>query len=93
MENLIKELYYGNICPAEQMGKITPEVSAIMKRVHENEDKLESSLNNQEKELFHAIQNDRLKATCIIDEKRFGEAFALGARLMMEMLTGEHDWK
>ena len=32
MENLIKELYYGNICPAEQMGKITPEVSAIMKR-------------------------------------------------------------
>ena len=86
MDNIINELYYGNIRPVEQMGGLTPEAAAIMKRVHENEDRLEASLNEQEKELFHIIQDDRLEVTCIIEEKRFREAFCLGARLMMEIM-------
>lgn len=88
MENIISELYYGNIRPVEQMGKLPPEVKAILKRLHESEDKLEESLNEQAKALLHAIQDDRLEATCIIQEKRFCEAFTLGARLMAEMLMG-----
>ncbi len=88
MENLINELYYGNICPVEQMGGLTAETAAIMKRVHENEDKLEASLNNQEKELLRTIQDDRLDAASIIEEQRFREAFTLGAKLMAEILTG-----
>ncbi len=88
MDNLINELYYGNIRPVEQMGELTAEVADIMKRVYENEDRLEASLNEQEKELLHTIQNDRLDVTCIIEEKRFREAFTFGARLMAEILTG-----
>ena len=88
MNSIINDLYYGNIHPVEQMGKLTLEVKAILIRMHENEDKLEESLNEQEKALLHAIQDDRLDAACIIQEKRFREAFTLGARLMAEMLTG-----
>ncbi len=88
MNSIINELYYGNIRPVEQMGKLTPEVKAILKRMHENEDKLEGSLNEQEKALLHAIKDDRLEAACIIQEKLFREAFTLGARLMAEMLVG-----
>ena len=89
MDNLINELYYGNIRPVEQMGGLTPEAAVIMKRVHENEDRLEVSLDEQEKDLLHTIQNDRLDVTCIIEEKRFREAFTLGARLMMEIMKNE----
>ena len=88
MDNIINELYYGNIRPVEQMGGLTAEAAAIMKRAHENEDRLEASLNDQEKNLFHAIQNDRLEVACIIEEKRFREAFTLGAKLIAEILTG-----
>ena len=88
MDNIINELYYGNIRPAEQMGGLTAEAAAIMKRVHENEDKLEASLDEQEKKLFRTIQDDRLEVASIIEEKRFREAFTLGARLMAEILTG-----
>ncbi len=88
MDSIINELYYGNIRPVEQMGKLTPEAKTILKRLHESEDKLEESLNKQEKALFHAIQDDRLEVDSIIQEKRFREAFILGARLMMEILTG-----
>ena len=88
MDSIINELYYGNIRPVEQMGGLAAEAAGIMKRVHENEDKLEASLDEQEKKLLHAIQNDRLEAACLIEEKRFREAFTLGAKLMAEILTG-----
>ena len=86
MDIIISELYYGNIRPVEQMGKLTPEVNAILKRVHKNEDKLEGNLNEQEKALLHAIQDDRLEIASIIYEQRFREVFTLGARLMAEIL-------
>ena len=88
MDSIISELDYGNIRPVEQMGRLTPEAKDILRRLHENEDKLEGSLNEQEKALLHAIQDDQLEAACIIQEKRFREAFTLGARLMAEMLVG-----
>ena len=91
MDSIINELYYGNIHPVEQMGRLTPEAKAILKRLHESEDKLEESLNEQEKTLLHAIQDDRLEVDSIIQENRFREAFTLGARLMVEMLTGRMD--
>ena len=56
MENIISELYYGNIRPVEQMGELPTEAKAILKRFHESEDKLEESLNEREKALLHAIQ-------------------------------------
>lgn len=31
--NLITELYYGNINPVEQMGKLTPEAMTFLKRI------------------------------------------------------------
>ncbi len=89
MDSVINELYYGNICPVEQMGRLTPEAKAILKRLHENEDKLEESLNEQEKTILHSIQDDRLELATIVGEKRFREAFTLGARLATEIFTME----
>ena len=89
MDSIINELYYGNICPVEQMGRLTPEAKAILKRMHENEEKLEMSLNEQEKALLHAIQDDRLELAASVGEKRFREAFTLGARLAIEIFTVE----
>ncbi len=87
MDSIINELYYGNIRPVEQMGGLPSEAAAIMKRVHENENKLEASLNEREKELLHAIQDGELEVASVIQKKRFREAFTLGARMMMEILN------
>ena len=89
MDSVINELYYGNICPVEQMGRLSPEAKTIFKRLNENVEKLEKSLNEQEKAILHSIQDDRLELAAIVGEKRFREAFALGARLAIEILTGE----
>ncbi len=86
MDNLINELYYGNICPVEQMGRPTPEEREILKRIHENEEKLRATLDEQEKSILDAIKDDSLDAASSMGERRFREAFSLGARLIMEIM-------
>ena len=87
MENLINELYYGNICPVEQMGRPTPEEKEILKRIHENEEKLRTILDEQEKAILDTIKDDCLTVSASVGERRFHEAFSLGARLMVEILV------
>ncbi len=87
MENLINELYYGNICPVEQMGQSTPEEREILKRIYENEEKLRATLDEKEKALLDMIKDDCLTVSGSMGERRFCEAFSLGARLMVEILT------
>ena len=89
MDSVINELYYGNICPVEQMGRLTPEARAILKRNHKNVKKLEESLDEQEKAILHSIQDDRLELAASVGEKRFREAFTLGARFAIEIFTTE----
>ena len=87
MENLINEFYYGNICPVEQMGRPTPEEKEILKRIHESEEKLRATLDEKEKALLDMIKDDCLTVSGSMGERRFCEAFSLGARLMVEILT------
>ena len=89
MENLINELYYGNICPVEQMGGATSEEKEILKRIHENEERLRATLDEQENAILDAIKDDYFNLANSMGERRFQKAFSLGARLMMEILTGD----
>ena len=86
MDNLINELYYGNICPVEQMGRPTPEEKEILKRIHENEEKLQASLDEQDRAILDAIKDDCLSVASSMGERRFREAFSLGVRLMAEIM-------
>lgn len=63
MENLINELYYGNICPVGQMGRTTPEEKEILKRIHENEEKLRATLDEQGRAILDVINDDCIKAS------------------------------
>ena len=87
MKNLINELYYGNICPVEQMGRPTPEEKEILKRIYENEEKLKTTLDEHEKAILDTIKDDCLTVFASMGERRFHEAFSLGARLMVEILA------
>ena len=87
MEDLINEFYYGNICPVEQIGRPTPEEKEILKRIHENEEKLRATLDEKEKALLDMIKDDCLTVSGSMGERRFCEAFSLGARLIVEILT------
>ena len=90
MDDLINELYYGNICPVEQMGGATSEEKEILKRIHENEEKLRATLDEQEKAIIDVIKDDCLNLASSMGERRFQKAFSLGANLMVEIFTGDY---
>lgn len=90
MDDLINELYYGNPCPVEQMGRPTPGEREILKRIHENEEKLRTALDEQGKAILDAIKDDCLDVASSMGERRFREAFNLGARLMVEILMNQY---
>lgn len=87
MDNLINELYYGNLCPVEQMGRPTPEEKEILKRIRENEEKLRAILDEHGRAVLDAIKDDCLTVSSSMGERRFREAFSLGVRLMVGILT------
>lgn len=87
MDNLIAELSYGNIAQWSKWVSSHRKQRYYLKPMHENEEKLEVSLNDQEA-LFHAIQDDHLDTA--VEEKHLREAFTLGARLMAEILMGSY---
>ena len=87
MDNLINEFYYGNICPVEQMGRPTPGEKEILKRIRENEEKLRATLGKQEKAILDAIKDDCLTVSASMGERRFHDAFSLGARLLVEIFA------
>ena len=89
MDDLINELYYGNICPVEQMGRPTPAEKEILRRIHENEEKLRLTLDEHGRAVLDEIKDDCLDAASSMSERRFQEAFSLGARLMMEIMRDE----
>lgn len=90
MENLINELYYGDLCPVKQMGRPTPEEKENLRRIHENEKKLRATLDEQKRTALDAIKDNCLDVASSMGERRFREAFSLGAKLMGEILTGDY---
>ena len=78
MENIINELYYGNIFPVEQIGGATSEKREILKRIHKNEEKLRAALDEQEKAILDAIKDACRTASDSIGERRFHDAYSLG---------------
>ena len=93
MDNLINELYYGNIRPVEQMSRPTPEEKEILRRIHENEEKLRATLGEQEKAILEAIKDDCLDVASIMGERRFRESFSLGVRLMIEIMIKDDNFR
>ncbi len=78
MDSIINELYYDNIRPVEQMGGLTAEAAAIMKRVHKNENRLEACLDKQEKELFTPSRMTALKSPASSRKNDSAKPLSLG---------------
>ena len=87
--DVLKSLFDGNIRPFEQSGRLTPEASGFMKEVVIQEEQLLSQLDENTAETFRAYQAGRDEVNYLVTLERFKDAFILGARMMMEILSDE----
>ncbi|MCL2342523.1 MAG: hypothetical protein FWC62_01285 [Firmicutes bacterium] len=85
-DNIIEELYYGNISPWEKQFDRDSEYAKYLKIVSDNEAKLNAFLSDakEEKHLFGALMNAQGEILDFREQGRFVEGFQLGAAFMLD---------
>jgi len=88
-ENILEDLYHGNINPSEKCFDRDSEYAKFVKIVSDNEEKLAAFLDGisaakEEQHLFSQLINAHLEVLGFSELDRFIEGFQLGARFMMD---------
>ena len=84
--NILEELWYGNIEPAEYDTSPSKEYKQMLQLISRNEDKLLATMTDAQKDLFtkytDCVREYQAMAECLL----FQNSFRLGARMMIEIM-------
>ena len=86
---ILEELWYGNINPLEDSTDGKTEVKKLLNLVGRNRDKLCESMTEQQKADLAKYDDSANEMYGIIEQEVFKYAFRLGARIMLETMTGK----
>jgi len=89
MRRMLEELYYGNIRPNDKQFIRNTQFDKAMHVLSENEAKLTSLLEGQEKKLFLDLVNAQSEVNGVTAVESFIEGFRLGARIAIEIMSEE----
>lgn len=80
---ILEDLWYGNISPNEQGGYWTEECKKLLEMFNRNNEKLEATLNADEKETLEKMQD------CWLEIQQYAEcgAFITGFRLAVKLMA------
>lgn len=86
--NILEELWYGNIEPAEYDIPPSKEYRQMLQLISRNEDKLLATMTDSQKELFakytDCVRDYQVMAECML----FQNSFRLGGRMMLAVFGG-----
>lgn len=86
MTSIIKELWYGNICPQEDGILDKPEFKKLLCYMARHQADLEVTLTDKQKEVFDKLMDNRNEYDSLAEEVGFEYGFKLGAKIMLKML-------
>ena len=86
--SVLEELWYGNIEPSEYGCSPSREYAEALRLLSRNEEKLLSTLSDEQKALFTRCAESRRELQSIYERLLFKNSFRLGARLMLEVMEG-----
>ena len=84
----LEDLYYGNISPHERYIKRGSRVDHLVKLICKNEEKLNSTLTEQQQETFEKFKDCQSELSCITEREAFSSGFILATRIMAEVMQG-----
>ena len=83
---ILEEFWYGNIEPTEYDTLPCAEYKEALQRISRNEEKLQATMTDAQKELFSrytdCVQEFQTISECLL----FQNSFRLGARMMLEVM-------
>ena len=85
--NILEELWYGNIEPAEYDTSLSKEYKQMLQLISRNEDKLLATMTDVQQELFtkytDCVRDYQAMAECLL----FQKSFRLGAKMMLAVIS------
>ena len=86
MNRILKEFWYGNICPNTDCYDSSKETKELMGYIADHHDKLISTLTDEQKEILEKFDDCYAELTEINERDIFVYAFRLGARFAIEVM-------
>ena len=84
---ILEEFWYGNIEPTEYDTSFCKEYKKLQELICRNEEKLKSTMTDEQKELFEKYNDCLREYQTITDCLIFQNSFKLGARIMVEVMA------
>jgi hypothetical protein len=88
MRTTLEDLYFGNISPHERYIQRGTRVDKLVKLICRNEEELNTSLTEKQKESFEKFKDCTNELSCITEGEAFSAGFILATRLMVEVMQG-----
>lgn len=85
--NTLEDLYYGNLFPQEKCARLDDEVKELLKLLNRNEEKLISTLSDEQKETFEKYKDCNREISEICEREIFLNGFRLGARIIIDVVN------
>ena len=85
MNNIIKELWHGNIVPQSDSRNNSPEMKQLMEYMARHHDDLLKTKTDEQKEIFEKFEDCWGEYASYAEKAIFEYAFRLGARIAMEI--------
>lgn len=83
----LEDLYYGNLFPNEKCAKLDDEMKELLGLLNRNEEKLTSTLSDEQKETFEKYKDCNREISEICERQYFITGFKLGAKIVIESMT------
>lgn len=85
---ILEDLYYGNLHPWERKVEKGSQEDKTVKIIASNEEKLISTLSEQQKELFIKAKDSYKELLNISEREAFVNGYTLATRIMVEVMQG-----
>ena len=82
MDNILEQLWYGNVAPWEQSNRLDREYKELTELLHRNRDKLTEGLTEAQKELLDQYDECQSELNAKTERNAFVQGFCLGTRLL-----------
>lgn len=82
MDNILEQLWYGNIAPWEHSTHNDREYKELTELLHRNRDKLTEGLTEAQKELLDKYDECQNELNAKTEKNAFVQGFCLGTRLL-----------
>lgn len=86
MQKILEEMWYGNICPFEQIPEQNKYIKELDFLAFRNKENLISSLTNEQKLIFEKYEQCQIEKFDILQREIFIYGFRYGGKIMLETL-------